>query len=422
MNRRRSGARTARGMTLVEVLVSLLIFSFGLLGLMGLQARALRFSTGAEDTNRAALLANEVAAQMLTRQTLALPAVQLDAWRARRRRPEGKRPSQRHRHGRGRQRHRLATITIVWRPPDGGQRSRQHRKPLCHAGQGSELMRPGALAASARRWLLAGRADGLDGDRSRADDGHQRGAGRSESSKRSTTSVNDINQTAAYVTYVMDRHLRSAGSGFAQRWSDAFGCILNAARPASPSCRAPRRSRARSRTQRSTLGWRRSCPGRRRKRRRRRRDPRRPDHGHGRHRRRPADRRCSSRPARSPAIRRQRQSAAAQHPGLPERRRRRARRLRRAAGLHDGAGRRPACCRRRRDDAVAARRRVLHRNRRRGRPRQLRRVDAMPSRSAARPPIRPSSSSMASATTAPCSATTCSSSPPPTSRCRSPTA
>ena len=40
---------------------------------------------------------------------------------------------------------------------------------------------------------------------------------RSESSKRSTTSVNDINQTAAYVTYVMDRHLRSAGSGFAQR-------------------------------------------------------------------------------------------------------------------------------------------------------------------------------------------------------------
>ena len=51
---------------------------------------------------------------------------------------------------------------------------------------------------------------------------------RSESSKRSTTSVNDINQTAAYVTYVMDRHLRSAGSGFAQRWTDAFGCVLNA--------------------------------------------------------------------------------------------------------------------------------------------------------------------------------------------------
>ena len=70
MNRRRTVARRVRGMTLVEVLVSLLIFSFGLLGLMGLQARALRFSIGAEDTNRAALLANEVAAQMLTRQSM----------------------------------------------------------------------------------------------------------------------------------------------------------------------------------------------------------------------------------------------------------------------------------------------------------------------------------------------------------------
>ena len=53
---------------------------------------------------------------------------------------------------------------------------------------------------------------------------------RSEASKRTTTSVNDINQTAAYVTYVMDRHLRSAGSGFAQRWSEAFGCVLNASK------------------------------------------------------------------------------------------------------------------------------------------------------------------------------------------------
>jgi len=53
---------------------------------------------------------------------------------------------------------------------------------------------------------------------------------RGEASKRSTTSVNDLNQTAAYVTYVLDRHLRSAGSGFAQRWNDAFGCLLNASK------------------------------------------------------------------------------------------------------------------------------------------------------------------------------------------------
>ena len=109
--------RKARGMTLVEVLVSLLIFSFGLLGLMGLQARALRFSTGAEDTNRAALLANEVAAQMLTRQTLTLPAVQLDAWRARVADPKGSGLP----NGVGTVAvdnvTGLATITIVWRPP-----------------------------------------------------------------------------------------------------------------------------------------------------------------------------------------------------------------------------------------------------------------------------------------------------------------
>lgn len=53
---------------------------------------------------------------------------------------------------------------------------------------------------------------------------------RSESSKRSSTSLNDVNQTGAYITYVMDRAVRSAGSGFAQRWNESFGCRLNAAK------------------------------------------------------------------------------------------------------------------------------------------------------------------------------------------------
>ena len=48
-----------------------------------------------------------------------------------------------------------------------------------------------------------------------------------EGSRRSTGSVNEVNQTGAYVAYVMDRHIRSAGSGFAQRWVDAFGCAIN---------------------------------------------------------------------------------------------------------------------------------------------------------------------------------------------------
>ena len=51
---------------------------------------------------------------------------------------------------------------------------------------------------------------------------------RSEGSKRSTTSVNDISQTGAYAAYVLDRAIRSAGSGFSQNWSAMFGCQLNA--------------------------------------------------------------------------------------------------------------------------------------------------------------------------------------------------
>lgn len=51
-------------MSLIEVLTTVLIFSVGLLGLVGLQTRAIQVSAGAEDTNRAALLANELSSQM----------------------------------------------------------------------------------------------------------------------------------------------------------------------------------------------------------------------------------------------------------------------------------------------------------------------------------------------------------------------
>ena len=51
-----------------------------------------------------------------------------------------------------------------------------------------------------------------------------------ERSKRSTASITDLNQTGAYVAYTLDRQVRNAGSGFAQRWSDVFGCRLNASK------------------------------------------------------------------------------------------------------------------------------------------------------------------------------------------------
>ena len=42
----------------------MLIFSFGVLGLIGLEARAINFSVDAEDRNRAALFASEIASSM----------------------------------------------------------------------------------------------------------------------------------------------------------------------------------------------------------------------------------------------------------------------------------------------------------------------------------------------------------------------
>lgn len=81
-------ARRAAGMTLIEVLVALLIFSFGVLGLVGLQGRALQYSTSAQDSNRAALLANEMVFQMLNANTVdpanaATATAAYAAWQAR---------------------------------------------------------------------------------------------------------------------------------------------------------------------------------------------------------------------------------------------------------------------------------------------------------------------------------------------------
>lgn len=71
------------GITLIEVLVSLLIFSLGFLGLVGLQARAVQFSNGAENRSRAALLANEIVSTMWAQQSTSLSSSQTEAWQAR---------------------------------------------------------------------------------------------------------------------------------------------------------------------------------------------------------------------------------------------------------------------------------------------------------------------------------------------------
>jgi type IV pilus assembly protein PilV len=67
-------------MALIEALVSILIFSFGVLGLIGLEASAINFSVDAEDRNRAALFANEIASNIWLAGSVTVPAAQLVTW------------------------------------------------------------------------------------------------------------------------------------------------------------------------------------------------------------------------------------------------------------------------------------------------------------------------------------------------------
>ena len=68
------------GISLIEVLVVLVLFSFGLIGMVGLQARAVQTSVGAEDSNRAALLANEIASAMWGSNSVNLSTATLANW------------------------------------------------------------------------------------------------------------------------------------------------------------------------------------------------------------------------------------------------------------------------------------------------------------------------------------------------------
>lgn len=49
---------------------------------------------------------------------------------------------------------------------------------------------------------------------------------RQESVRRGVTSGNDLTSNTAYAAYMLDRQLRSAGSGFSQNWAAHYGCPL----------------------------------------------------------------------------------------------------------------------------------------------------------------------------------------------------
>jgi type IV pilus assembly protein PilV len=78
-----SPRRAARGFTLIEVLVSLLVFSVGILGLAGLQAQFTRNSVDASERNRAALMANELVAAMWQAGGTTLTTDVEEAWKKR---------------------------------------------------------------------------------------------------------------------------------------------------------------------------------------------------------------------------------------------------------------------------------------------------------------------------------------------------
>ena len=80
MNKIAPHRRAARGISLIEVLVVLVLFSFGLIGMVGLQARALQTSVGAEDSARAALLANDMASRMWGARSVTLDAAVVEVW------------------------------------------------------------------------------------------------------------------------------------------------------------------------------------------------------------------------------------------------------------------------------------------------------------------------------------------------------
>ncbi len=69
-------------MSLIEMLVTIVLVTIGLIGLLGLLSQVRQFSTDAEDRSRAAMLANDLAAQMLLNHSVTLPAGFLAAWNA----------------------------------------------------------------------------------------------------------------------------------------------------------------------------------------------------------------------------------------------------------------------------------------------------------------------------------------------------
>jgi type IV pilus assembly protein PilV len=82
MKARQTSRHSTRGLSLIEVLVVIVLFSFGLIGMVAMQAKAVQNSVSAEDSVRAALLANDITSEMWANGTINLPTATVTAWSA----------------------------------------------------------------------------------------------------------------------------------------------------------------------------------------------------------------------------------------------------------------------------------------------------------------------------------------------------
>ncbi len=110
-----AAGRARRGLSLIEVMVVLVLFSFGIIGTMRMLARSTQFSVSAEDSNRATLLANDLASRMWGAGTVSLTTTEVDAWSARVADTDG--PGLPNGQGTVSVSGGVATITITWRAP-----------------------------------------------------------------------------------------------------------------------------------------------------------------------------------------------------------------------------------------------------------------------------------------------------------------
>ncbi len=109
-------SRPVRGVSVLEVLIALLLLSLGVIGMAALHARAIQYALDAEDRNRAALLANELASAMWLNRSTTVASTTLSSWQTKVSTPSGSGLP----NGSGSvstDANGVATITITWRPP-----------------------------------------------------------------------------------------------------------------------------------------------------------------------------------------------------------------------------------------------------------------------------------------------------------------